>query len=50
MATPETGAYPAIPVQEYLDGPIEEIAVHYLRINRIVEEQTKRNKQQEDNG
>ena len=49
MATHEPGAYTAIPVQEYRDGPIEEIAVHYVRINRIVEEKAKRNKQQEDN-
>ena len=49
MATHEPGAYPAIPVQEYRDGPIEEIAVHYVRINRIVEQKAKRNRQQEDN-
>ena len=49
VATHEPGAYPAIPVQEYRDGPIEEIAVHYVRINRIVEQKAKRNKQQEDN-
>ena len=47
--THEAGTYPAIPVQEYRDGLIEEIAVHYVRINRIVEEKAKRNKQQEDN-
>ena len=49
MATHEPGAYHEIPVQVSRDGPIEEIAVHYLRINRIVEEKAKRNKQQEDN-
>ena len=49
MATHEPGAYPAIPVQEYRDGPIEEIAVHYVRINRVVETKAKRIKQQEDN-
>ena len=49
MATREPEAYPAIPVQEYIDGPIEEIAVHYVRINRIVEKKTKRNRQQEYN-
>ena len=49
MATHEPAAYPAIPVQEFRDGPIEEIAVHYVRINRIVVEKAKRNKQQEDN-
>ena len=27
VATREPGAYPAVPVQEYLGGPIEEIAV-----------------------
>ena len=49
-ATHEPGAHPAIPVQEDRDGPIEEIAVHYVRVNRIVEQKGKRNKQQEDNG
>ena len=49
VATHEPGAYPATPVQEYCDGPIEEIAVHYVRINRVVETKAKRNKQQEDN-
>ena len=49
ITTHEPGTYPAIPVQEYRDGPIEETAVHYVRINRVVEEKAKRNKQQEDN-
>ena len=49
VATHEPGAYPAIPVQEHRDGPIEEIAVHYVRTNRVVETKAKRNKQQEDN-
>ena len=49
MATHEPGAYPAIPVQENRDGPIEEIAVHYVRINRIAEQKAKPNRQQEDN-
>ena len=49
MVSHEPGAYPAIPVQEYRDGLIEEIAVHYVRINRIVEQRAKRNRQQEDN-
>ena len=31
--TQELGSYPAIPVQGYRDGPIEEIAVRYVRIN-----------------
>ena len=42
-ATQASVAYPAIPVQQYRDGPIEEIAVHYVRLNRIVEEKGKRN-------
>ena len=49
VATHEPGTYPTIPVQEYRDGPIEEIAVHYVRINRVVEEKRKPNRQQEDN-
>ena len=44
----EPGAYPAIPVQEYRDGPIEEYAVHYVRINRIIESKAVRNRQQEN--
>ena len=47
--TQELGSYPAIPVQEYRDGPIEEIAVRYVRINRVIEERAPRNRQQEDN-
>ena len=49
VVTHDFGAYPAIPVQEYRDGPIEEIAVHYVRINCIVEQKAKRNRQQEEN-
>ena len=49
VATHEPGAYPAILVQECRDVPSEEIAVHYVRTNRVVVEKTKRNKQQEDN-
>ena len=52
MATHEPGAYPAIPVQVYRDGPIEEIKNYvrnYVRINRIVEQKAKRNRQQEEN-
>ena len=49
VATHEPGAYPAIPVQEYRDEPIEEIAVHFVRTNRIIEQKAKRNNQQEDN-
>ena len=49
MTIHEPGAYPAIPVQDYRDGPIEDIAVHYVRINRVVEQKATRNKQQEDN-
>ena len=48
VATHEPGAYQAIPFQDYRHGLIEEIAVHYARINRLVEEKAKRNKQQED--
>ena len=44
VGTYEPGAYPAIPVQEYRDVPIEEIAVHYVRINRIVETKANRKK------
>ena len=49
ITTHEPGTYQAKPVQKYRDGPIEEIAVHYVRINRVVEEKAKRNEQQEDN-
>ena len=42
VATHEPGVYPTIPVQEYRDGPIEEIAVHYVRINRVVETKAKK--------
>ena len=49
VTTHEPGAYCAIPVQEYRDGPIEDIAVHYVRINGVVEQKAARNKQQEDN-
>ena len=49
VTTQEPGAYPAIPVQEYRDGPIEEIAVHYVRINCVIEIRSTRNRQQEDN-
>ena len=44
VTTNEPGAYPPIPVQEYRDGPIEDIAVHYVRINRVVEQKAARNK------
>ena len=49
VTTHEPGAYPAIPVQEYRDGPIENIAVPYVPINRVVEQKAARNKQHEDN-
>ena len=49
VTTQEPGAYPAIPVQEYRDGPIEEIAVRYMLINRVIENRAARNRQQEDN-
>ena len=45
--TKEPVSYPAIPVQDYRDGPIEEIAVRYVRKN--IEERAPRNRQQEDN-
>ena len=44
-----TGAYPAIPVQKYRDGLIEEIAVHCVRINCIKEKKAVGNGQQEGN-
>ena len=47
--TKESGSYPAISVQDYRDGPIEEIAVRYVWINRVIEERAPRNRQQEDN-
>ena len=47
--TKEPGSYPAIKVHEYRDGPIEEIAVHYVRINKIVENKQPRIRTQEDN-
>ena len=49
IVTEEPGTYPAIPVQEYRDGPIEEIAVHYVRINKVIETKAPRNRLQEDN-
>ena len=47
--TQERGAYPAIPVQEYRNGPFEEIAVHCVRINRNIENKAAPNQQQEEN-
>ena len=47
--TQEPGAYLAIPVQEFRDEPTEEIAVHYVRINRVEEKKATRYRQQEDN-
>ena len=49
VITEEPGSYPAIPVQEYREGPIEGIAVHYVRINKVIETKAPRNGQQEDN-
>ena len=49
IVTEEPGTYPAIPVQEYRDGPIEEIAVHYVRINKVIKTKAPRNCLQEDN-
>ena len=48
VITEEPGSYPAIPVQEYREGPIEEIAVHYVRINKVIETEAPRHRQQED--
>ena len=47
--TKEPGSYLAISVQEYRDGPIEERAVRYVRINRVIGERAPRNRQQGDN-
>ena len=47
--TQEPGAYPSIPVQDFRDGPIEEIAARYVRINRVIENEDVRNEKQEDN-
>ena len=49
IVTEEPGTYPAIPVQEYRYGPIEESAVHYVRINKVIETNAPRNRLQEDN-
>ena len=49
VTTQEPGAYPAIPVQEFRDGPIGEIAVRYVRINSVIENKAIRKKKQEDN-
>ena len=38
-----------IPVQEFRGRPIKEIAVRYVRINRVIENKAIRNKKQEDN-
>ena len=49
VTTQEPGAYPAISVQHFRDGPIEEIAVRYVRINRVLKNKAVRNEKQEDN-
>ena len=49
VTTKASGAYPAIPVQQNRHGPIEEITVHNVRINRVIENRAARNQQQEDN-
>ena len=41
VTTQKLGAYPAIPIQEFIDGPIEEIAVRYVRINRSYRKQSR---------
>ena len=48
VKTLELGVYPAIPVQDYRDDPIEDIAVHHVRIYRVVDQKATRNKQQVD--
>ena len=45
VITEEPGSYPAIPVQDYRQGPIEEIAVHYVRINKVIEIKAPKNRQ-----
>ena len=49
VTTQEMGAYPGISLKAYRDGPVEEIAVHYVRINRIIKNQAKCNRQEEEN-
>ena len=49
VTTQEPGSYPAIPVQQNRDGPIEGIAVRYVRINEVIETKAIRNRQQGDN-
>ena len=49
VITEEPGSYPAILVEDYREGPIEEIAVQYVRINKVIETKAPRNRQQEDN-
>ena len=49
VTTQEPGAYPAISVQHFRDGPIEEIAARYVRINRVLKNKAVRNEKQEDN-
>ena len=49
VTTQEPGAFPAVPVQKYRDLLLEEIAVHNVRINRIINNRAVRNRQQEEN-
>ena len=49
VTTQEPGAYSAIPVPNFRDGPKEQIAVRYVRINRVIENKAVRNKKQENN-
>ena len=46
VTTQKPVANTAIFVQEYRDRPIEEITVHYVGINRIIENKAVRNRQQ----
>ena len=49
IPTHEPGACPSIPVEDFCDGPMEAIALHYVRINRVEKNNALRNKKQEDN-
>ena len=44
----ELGACQAIPVEDFCDGPMEAIALHFARIDRV-EDNALKNKKQEDN-
>ena len=48
VTTQEPGAYSAIPVHDFREGPTGENAVGYVRITRVIENKALRNKKQED--